>query len=244
MIRERVHLLIAAGLLLCLGLATAAIAQGSNQAALVISLEDGEVITRCVEFVEDELTGYELLSRSGLTVDASATGFGVTVCRIQESGCPSDDCFCQCKGGADCIYWSYWHVRDDEWRYSQAGAAVYPVKHGDIEGWVWDVGSPNEAPPPPSLSFEQICSSEASGAFAPEPTSTEISSSSGQNVPEAPGEAVSVAAASGLEQQTPGPVGRDDQGDVARWLPYAIFILLAVVGAVLLLSSRRPGGEA
>jgi hypothetical protein len=131
-------------------------AQQSNRVAIVVSLGGGEVQTRCVQFTEDEITGYEALSRADLAFEAEVVGLGASVCRIEQSGCPASDCFCQCKGGA-CLYWSYWQFRDGEWQYSQVGATLKTVADGDMEGWVWDIGAPNEAPAPPLISFEEVC---------------------------------------------------------------------------------------
>jgi len=145
-----------AALLLVLCISTAVFAQDINRAALIVSLGDGEIATQCVEFEEKEITGYELLNRSELAFESNVIGLGASVCRIQGIGCPSTNCFCQCKG-SDCFYWSYWHVQGGEWYYSQIGATVRPVGDGDIEGWVWGIGTPNEAPRPPQISFEDVC---------------------------------------------------------------------------------------
>lgn len=148
-------------------LATAVLAQAENGAGLVISLADGEVVTRCVSFAGAQLSGFDLLQRSGLALEVNAGGAGTAVCRIESIGCPGDDCFCDCKGGEQCRYWSYWHRQDGEWQYSQVGASVYQVRPGAVEGWAWGPGSPNEATPPPDFSFEEICSETAVSASQP-----------------------------------------------------------------------------
>jgi hypothetical protein len=127
-------------------------AQGSNQAGLVVRFGDGSVVTRCVEFTETELSGYDLLHRSGLSIVAGqSSGLGVTICKIEDQGCPADNCFCQCQGST-CNYWTYWHLTGETWSYSPVGASGYQVHSGDVEGWSW-----GQSLPPPVVPLEQIC---------------------------------------------------------------------------------------
>ncbi len=124
-----------------------------NQAGLVVRLADGQVVTRCVAFEEDQVSGAELLARSGLdvTMDPSSS-MGITVCRIEGTGCnfPGEPCFCQCMGGGTCIYWNYYY-RDSgttRWVYSGLGAAMRKVKPGSVDAWVWGEG---DTPPAQEL---------------------------------------------------------------------------------------------
>lgn len=132
-------------------------AAGDNRVALVVSLGDGETATRCVSFPEESITGYEALQRSGLAFETEVQAGGAAVCSIEGRGCPADNCFCSCPGGTDCLYWSYWHQIDGEWIYSVAGAGLYRVSDGAVEGWVWGPGSVSQAPPPPDVSFADVC---------------------------------------------------------------------------------------
>jgi hypothetical protein len=133
-------------------------AQEPGRAALVVRLDDERAEARCVSFSEPQITGYELLRRSGFELEASVQGMGALVCQIEGMGCPPGDCLCQCKGGDGCTYWSYWHRTDDEWRYAPIGASAYQVEDGAVEGWSWGPGSVVEAIAPPSLTFEDVCS--------------------------------------------------------------------------------------
>lgn len=138
-----------------------------NRVALVVRFSDGSVRTQCVEFSESQITGLDVLARSGLSVIYEVNGsMGAAICKIQNDGCnfPSQPCFCQCSGGSSCVYWSYWHLKNGAWQYSQSGASNYMVHNGDMEGWVWGAGSPNNAPQPPMIDFNSVC--------APPPTST------------------------------------------------------------------------
>ena len=136
-------------------------AQTPNRAALVVRLDDGSVQTSCIEFSEAQITGYDLLLRSGLDVESDVQGMGALVCNIEGAGCPTSNCWCQCQGGGSCEYWSYWHQVDGSWDYSQVGAAAYPVLDGAVEGWSWGPGSVTDAIAPPVSSFEFVCGGAA-----------------------------------------------------------------------------------
>ncbi len=135
-------------------------ASSPNRVGLVVRFGDGEVFTQCVEFDEDQISGVEVLLRAGLnTIYESSGAYGAAVCKIENDGCdyPAEDCFCQCPGGPNCVYWSYWHLKDGSWEYSQAGAGGYFVSDGDVDGWAWTGELPQ-------TTFDDIC--------APPPTAT------------------------------------------------------------------------
>jgi hypothetical protein len=138
-------------------------AQSGNQAGLVVVLGDGRVITRCVTFEEDAISGLTLLQRAGLSLETSAGAGGATICSIAGEGCPASDCFCQCKG-APCIYWNYFY-RDQggPWTYAALGALGRQVRPGDVDGWVWGDGSS----PPPDVDLAAICAADALPAQPP-----------------------------------------------------------------------------
>jgi hypothetical protein len=136
-----------------------ALADEGHRAGLVVLGEDGQTVTSCISFQEDELSGAELLTRSSLEVILDLSGFmGVTICQIEGLGCafPEEPCFCQCMGGGGCAYWNYYY-RDgvgDEWVYSPLGAALHKARHGSVEAWVWGDG---HTPPDDALTFAAIC---------------------------------------------------------------------------------------
>ena len=146
------------GVLIVLLLLTAGWSAGLNHAdaepgtihrvGLVADPGDGTLLTRCVAFEEEEISGLAVLERSGLDLETDQG----SVCAIGGAGCPSSNCWCQCQG-TPCIYWTYWHWIDESWQYSQVGAASYLVHDGEVEGWRWGDGSAS----PASVSFEQIC---------------------------------------------------------------------------------------
>lgn len=136
--------------------AGAAMAQEEDRAGIVISYGEGQTAQYCVELTEPEISGYELLRRSGVAIEANAAGLGNAVCRLDETGCPATNCFCQCRGN-NCEYWSYWHLLEGEWQYSAAGASQYLVQPGDVDGWSWGPGSVTQAIAPPDITLAEIC---------------------------------------------------------------------------------------
>ncbi len=140
-----------------------------DRAGLVVQFGDGRVEARCVAFEGGEITGADLLTRSGMDVVVDASrGMGITVCRIEGEGCayPSEPCFCQCMGGGECAYWNYFYrdPGDAGWSYSALGAVLRKVRPGSIEAWVWGDG---RTPPDDALTFEAVCEPPT-----PTPTST------------------------------------------------------------------------
>ncbi len=159
-------------LITILTLASHLSAQSPNRVALVVSFGDGDVETQCLEFSEPEITGLEVLQRAGMDVTAQVQGLGAAVCSIEETGCPSDNCFCQCAGGGTCQFWNYWHGVDGAWQFSQVGAGSYAVQDGAVEGWAWGIGAPGGGEQPPTYSFEQICALPVTDT--PVPTETAV----------------------------------------------------------------------
>jgi hypothetical protein len=127
-----------------------------NRVGLVVRFGDGSLTMRCIEFGGSEISGYDVLERSGLSVTAAFdSGQGAAICKIEHEGCPVEDCLTCAYPN----YWAYWHLRDGSWAYSQVGASGYQAHDGDVEGWSWGTGDP-----PPVVPFDQIC--------APPPTDT------------------------------------------------------------------------
>lgn len=145
-------------------------AQEPNRAVIVIRFGEDAVEARCVAFSEPQISGYEALQRAGFVVNARFEGLGGAMCGIEETGCPAGDCFCQCKGGDECVYWSYWHQAESSWRYAAVGATTYQLSDGSVDGWSWGPGSVTSAIEPPLVSLEEVCSSpESIGVAEAEP---------------------------------------------------------------------------
>jgi hypothetical protein len=149
-------------------------AQQTNRVGLVVRHGNGNTITRCVAFGEPEISGYDVLNRSGLDVVASLdAGMGYAICAIDGEGCSAGNCFCECQGGGTCVYWAYYHLQGGSWQYSGLGASSYKVRDGDVEGWAWGEGSMGGGAEPPVITFEEICASPATDTPVP-PTDTPV----------------------------------------------------------------------
>lgn len=158
-------------------------ADNPNRVALVVVHGDGDIIKQCIEFSENELTGMQLLQRSGLDLNVDVNGgMGGAVCRIDSEGCtyPADDCFCRCEKSDNCVYWSYWYQKDGDWQFSGLGAANLKVKNGDMQGWVWGKGTIGSAgTKPPAMKFEDVCTLPPTST----PTATPSSTATPTNTP-------------------------------------------------------------
>ncbi len=154
---SRLLLLLLLGTLL---LSNSALAGADHHAGLVVRFGNGSVYTECVSFGEDSITGAEVLDRSALSVITQAGPMGIAVCKIGTEGCnyPAEPCFCKCQGGADCLYWAYYHLKNGKWDYSPVGAGSYYVHDGDVEGWAWGSGTfGSSGAQPPLIPFDSIC---------------------------------------------------------------------------------------
>ena len=121
-------------------------ASATNYAGLVVRHGNGSVIIRCIAFEEPSISGIDLLYRSGLSVDVSSSGYGVSVYGIDGEGTAED----WSSGRAS---WSYWHLRGS-WVFSPVGASSYNIRHGDVDGWAW--GLQTSPTVPPVVTFDQI----------------------------------------------------------------------------------------
>jgi hypothetical protein len=185
---------LAVGLLLGLWaslLALSASADEPNRAGLAILFEDGRLVTRCVQFPGEEITGADLLAASGLQlIIDSSRGLGITVCKVEGLGCdyPAETCFCQCMGKGPCRYWNYFYrdPGDAEWTYSPLGALLRKAGAGSVDAWVWGDG---HTPPDLALAFETAClppapsPSPALAALSPSPALAVPSPSPAQPAP-------------------------------------------------------------
>jgi hypothetical protein len=143
---------------------------GPNRAGLVIRYSDGRSETRCVDFVEAQISGYELLRRSGLPLAVAQGPQGTGICRIGGDGCDPAQCL-TCRGGS--LYWSYFHMAPAGWQYSTIGAADYQVRPGALDGWTYSNGVR-----PPEATFAQVCPAQpAPTPVVPTATATLVPSS-------------------------------------------------------------------
>lgn len=139
-----------------------ALADDTERVGLVVKFSDGTVFTDCIEYAGSGMTGEDVLDSSGLsTVKEFHPGLGAAICKIDNDGCdyPGVNCFCECLGSS-CEYWAYYHLDEQqgEWVYSGMGASWRQVQPGDVEGWAWGAGTPEQSEAePPLMTFEELC---------------------------------------------------------------------------------------
>ncbi|OQY48138.1 MAG: hypothetical protein B6242_03080 [Anaerolineaceae bacterium 4572_78] len=152
----------------------------SQHAGVVISFGDETINIDCIDLGEDgTANGEDVLDSTGLDIiiDYNA-GLGGFVCKIGDVGCdfPSEPCRCQCENLAQdetCTYWTYNHLIDGQWQYSQLGITNYMVSAGNVDGWVWGTGDAISGATPPIITFDEICIASTSTPITTHaPTST------------------------------------------------------------------------
>jgi hypothetical protein len=128
---------------------TAAAQEDSHAGIYVRTGED--VASECVAFSEDEITGEQLLERSSFEAVLDRRSLGTAVCRLDGVGCGADDCFCEYPS-----FWGYWtRAGDEEWMFSDVGAADRTVRDGSVDGWSF--GRDGKPAPPEGVTFAEIC---------------------------------------------------------------------------------------
>lgn len=145
------------------------------RAGLVVRFGDGSTRTACVELGPDgAASGEEVLRDSGLsTIRKFEPGQGTLVCKIEQEGCPQENCLCECPMeslGKSCRYWAYYHLGAAGWEYSNVGVSGYTVRDGAVEGWSWGQGDASSGVTPPVISFGEICAPPATATPSPTPS--------------------------------------------------------------------------
>jgi hypothetical protein len=134
----------------------------TSQVGLAIFPGDGTVITACVSFTEQSISGLELLQRSGASLETATNPTqGTAVCKIGDVGCPPGDCFCSMP-----TYWSFWQLSGEVWEYAVLGAEQSQVVNGAVNAWSWASGDP-----PPMITYQNICEGVAFEISVPTQTS-------------------------------------------------------------------------
>ncbi|MBN1486817.1 MAG: hypothetical protein JW981_04195 [Anaerolineae bacterium] len=154
---------------------------------LVIRHGNDALLTRCVTLDGPNVTGLDVLQAVNnlhLVIDYS-TGPGAAVCSIDNEGCPSSNCFCECGNGGTCAYWAYYYLVDGKWQYSNLGSSNRQISHGDVEGWSWGSGSfGSSGTQPRVLTFDQICAPPSAATDTPVPTHTPTATPTPTQTPE------------------------------------------------------------
>ena len=139
-------------------------AAGSHHAALVMEHADGSVVTRCVAFDSDSISGEDLLNRSGLAWSAQTFGgFGDAVCALDGEPAQYTECL-----GKD-RYWAVFVARaGGSWQLANVGISTMTLRDGDAEGFRYVPASGLPATP---VSAAGVCVAAAATPTAtPTPT--------------------------------------------------------------------------
>ncbi|MCU0506863.1 MAG: PEP-CTERM sorting domain-containing protein [Anaerolineae bacterium] len=166
MSRRSLIVLLAVAALLALT-ATAAFAQtgGTKQVGLVVTFPDGKTHTEVVT-VPAAATAIDALRAAKLTVVTNEGSFGTSLCKVNETGCPADDCFCD-----PAKFWAYYHLTGSAWTSAAEGVGAFVPANGAVEGFAWsgfdDTFNPTVQPP--VYTFEQLVSMQNPPVPIPEP---------------------------------------------------------------------------
>ena len=149
-LRLRLPIAGAAAVLALLAVGHQAHAAALHRAALVIEHGSGRLVTRCVSFVEAQISGMQLIQRAGIQYQAQQFGsLGSAVCQLDdEPGQPPANCF----GSGP--YWQYFHRTGNGWAQSASGATTWMVRDGDTDGWHYAAGADQT---PANMSFAAVC---------------------------------------------------------------------------------------
>ena len=124
-------------------------AEADQTATLVVQLDPARLLVREVAFTEP-ISGLVALQRSGLEVETADFAWGTAVCRIEDAGCPADDCFC----GGD-TFWNYGAWDGASWQSYSVGPGVSVISEtGAVEGWRWGEFEGPAAPAPQALAAQ------------------------------------------------------------------------------------------
>jgi hypothetical protein len=234
-----------AGVLAAAVLASHPVHAAVHHAALVIQHSGGNVLTKCVAFAEEQITGLQLIQRSDVQYQAQSFGsIGSAMCQIdREPSTVPPGCF---GSGA---YWQYFHRLGDGWQASAAGASSSLLHDGDMDGWRFAVGA-NQAPgnvafaavcgvPPPPVAATHAPSATAAVRLTPNPatpvpTATPAPTTSLEALaPSASPRPDTVLASTGPPTQPPKPA------PIGTWL--AVGTLATVLLGLGAINLRRRG---
>ncbi len=111
-----------------------------HRAGLVVRHGDGRLTYAYVAFREEEISGIELLRRSGLPlVTVGFGGLGEAVCALEGEGCSTGECRKNlCQGAPEEPFWQpCYQTTPGAWQVWRLGASSAKIRDGDVYGWSW-----------------------------------------------------------------------------------------------------------
>ncbi|HXM54364.1 MAG TPA: hypothetical protein VOB72_03170 [Candidatus Dormibacteraeota bacterium] len=117
--------------------------QAAHHAYVVVEHLSGKVVQGCVGFAGAQITGDDLMSKSGIKYNAQTfTGLGKAICQLDGEPATFTECFPKDKP-----YWALVvSTAGGPWADAQSGYATTDLKDGDALGWQYR--QPTGSPPP------------------------------------------------------------------------------------------------
>jgi hypothetical protein len=147
--------------------ATTAFAQsgGTKQVGLVVTFPDGVTHTEVVT-VPAAATAIDALRASKLSVVTTDGAFGTSLCKVNETGCPEENCFCD-----PAKFWAYFHLTGNAWTSAMEGVGAFVPANQAVEGFAWSGfdANFNATVQPPVYTFAQLVSMQNPPVPIPEP---------------------------------------------------------------------------
>lgn len=147
--------------------ASAAFAQsgGTKQVGLVVGFPDGTTHTEIVT-VPASATTLDVLRAANVTIATSESAFGTSLCKINATGCPADNCFCDAQH-----FWAYYHLNGAAWTGASEAVSSFVPADRAVEGLAWSGfdASYNPTEQPPVYTFEQLLAAATQPVPVPEP---------------------------------------------------------------------------
>jgi hypothetical protein len=152
-------------IVLAAGLAVPVLAQApaTIQVGLVIAFPDGSTHLEIVTIPNDATT-FDVLKAANVTVISQSSQYGQALCKINTTGCPIEDCFCDAQH-----FWAYYHLTNGAREQAAGSVDAYKPADRAVEGLAWSGfdASYNPTDKPPVYTFDQIVA-----ATQPTPTAT------------------------------------------------------------------------
>ena len=119
-----------------------------HRAYLVVEHSGGKSVQRCVGFQGDQISGDDLMTRSGVEFQTQTfSGMGKAVCQIDNEPAQFSECFPKDKP-----YWALYVERGDGgWQQAQTSYSQVSLKDGGALGWEYESSTASPPPPPPPL---------------------------------------------------------------------------------------------
>jgi hypothetical protein len=130
-----------------------------HHVGLVIEHSSGRIVARCIAFTEEQITGLQLIQRSGVQYQSQNFGsLGSAICQLDsEPSTVQSNCF------GTGPYWQYFHRTAGGWAQSPLGVTSWTLHDGDMDGWHY---APGAAQAPATTAFSTVCPPAAPVAAA------------------------------------------------------------------------------